>query len=243
MTTKWRLVACTLVGAAALGQADRATAMELLNAGGFEAALGAEVPSWSLQEFRTANPSLLVDSASLAGFADNPIDPLNVNANDRGLWIKPFSGNVTDGTTEAILSQIVPAIPGKEYSFTGDARFEANYGGTVGFSSDIKFEMAFLDAGGAVIGSPLVRDLETEVINGLGWSGSDGNPEITPLIGVAPANAASVRVLTHGSNMTSNTTNTGQQSAFVDNFSLVTTDAPSTQLLANANLNLLPPHD
>lgn len=241
MTTKWRLVVCTLVGAAALGQAERSMAIELLAAPGFEAALGAEVPFWSLQEFRTADPSLLVDSASLAGFADNPIDPLVVDPLHRGLWIKPFSGNATNGTTEAILSQIVPAVPGSEYTFTGDARFEANYGGTAGFSTDMQFEMAFLDAGGMVIGSPLVRDLEAEVIPGLGWSGRDGNPELTPLVGVAPAGAASVRVRALGLNMTTNTVNSGQQSAFVDNFSLVTSDAPTTELLMNGNLNIIPP--
>ncbi len=241
MTTKWRLVAFTLVGAAALGQAERSMAMELLAAPGFEAALGAEVPFWSLGEYRTADPSMLVDSASLAGFADNPIDPLNVNALDRGLWIKPFSGSDAAGTTEAILSQIVPAVPGKEYTFTGDARFEANYGGTAGFSTDTQFEMAFLDAGGMVIGSPLVRDLEAEVIPGLGYSGTNGNPDITPLVGIAPAGAASVRVRAQGINMSSNTINTGAQSAFVDNFSLVTSDAPSTQLLMNGGLNIIPP--
>ena len=244
MTPQWRLVACTLVGAAALGQAERASAIELLTYGDFEIppiAATPEVPSWTLEEYRTADPSILVDSAGLAGFADNPIDPLNINADDRGLWIKPFAGSVASGTVEAILSQSVAAIPGKEYSFTGDARFEANYGGTAGFSTDIFFELAFLDAGGAVIGSPLVRDLESEVIAGLGWTGRDGNPDLTPLVGIAPANAASVRVQMRGTNMTSNTANSGQQSAFVDNFSLVTTDAPSTELLANAALNVLPP--
>ncbi|QDV74369.1 hypothetical protein [Botrimarina mediterranea] len=242
MTTKWRLVACTLVGAAALGVAQRATAVELLTFGNFELpALPSipEVPFWTLEEFRTADPSLMVDSASLAGFADNPIDPLAVDPDHRGLWIKPFSGNEANGTTEAILTQIVAAVPGQEYSFTGDGLFEANYGGTAGFSTDINFELAFLDSSGMVIGSPLVRDLETELIAGLGWSGRDGNPDITPLVGVAPAGAASVRVRAQGLNMTTNT-NGGAQSAFVDNFSLTTTAAPTTQLLENANLNILP---
>ncbi|QDV78965.1 hypothetical protein [Botrimarina mediterranea] len=250
MTTKWRLVACTLVGAAALGVAQRATAIELLTAGDFEVSAGPaipEVPSWTLLEYVSASPSTPVNSAALlGGVADNPIDPLNINPDHRGLWFRPFVGT-TEGATpvgpvDAILSQTVAATPGQTYTFAGDASFETNYLGGMGEPGfRTEFELAFLDSSGAVIGSPIVRDLSLEVINGLGYSGTNGNPEVTPLVGVAPAGSASVRVRAQALNMVRNNENTGQQSSFADNFSLTTSDAPTTELLANPNLNILPP--
>ncbi|WP_146444563.1 hypothetical protein [Botrimarina colliarenosi] len=233
-----------------MGSTQGASAIELLTSGGFEVppvAAGPEVPSWTLLEYVTANPSMLVNSAALlGGVADNPIDPLNIDTNHRGLWFRPFVGT-TEGATpvgpvDAILSQTVAAAPGQTYTFTGDALFEANYLGGMeepGFRTE--FEMAFLDSGGAVIGSPMIRDLTLELINGLGYSGTNGNPEVAPIVGVAPAGAASVRVRAQGLSMTRNNVNTGQQSAFVDNFSLTTSDAPTMELLMNPNLNILPP--
>lgn len=242
MTTKWRLVACTLVGAAALGQADRATAIELLTAGDFETTIAAvpEVPSWTLQEFRAVNPSAAADTGGLAGFANSG----GSVTGEFGLWVKAFAGNPTAGLATMILSQSVPAVPGETYSFKGEAAFETNYSGGVDTldptslfgaipsPTRTEFELAFLDAGGAVIGAPVIRNLKDEVFNGFGYT------SVTPISGIAPANAASVRVRAMGIDMANNQLN--PQSAFMDNFSLTTLSAPSTELLANARLNEAP---
>ncbi len=243
MTTKWRLVACTLVGAAAYVSPERAAAIELLTSGNFEFTPGVappEVPSWTLTEFRATNPSAVADTASLVSFADagGEVD------GQFGLWLKGFAGNPTDGLATAILSQSVPAVPGETYQFSGEAEFQANYSGgvtTLDPSSPFgaipsptrtEFELAFLDAGGAVIGSPVVRDLSTEVFNGFGYTA------VSPISGVAPAGTASVRVRAQGIDMANNELN--PQSAFVDNFSLTTLSNPSTELLANPQLTEAP---
>lgn len=242
MTTKWRLVACTLVSAAALGQTDRATAMELLTAGDFETTIAAvpQVPSWTLQEFRAVDPNAAADTASLEGFANSG----GSVTGEFGLWVKAFAGNPTAGLATMILSQSVPAVPGETYSFKGEAAFETNYSGGVNTldptspfgaipsPTRTEFELAFLDAGGAVIGTPVIRDLKPEVFNGFGYTA------VTPISDVAPANAASVRVRAMGIDMANNQLN--PQSAFMDNFSLTTLSAPSTELLANARLNDAP---
>jgi hypothetical protein len=242
MTTKWRLVACTLVGAAALGQADRATAIELLTAGDFETTIAAvpQVPSWTLQEFRAVNPSAAADTASLEGFANSG----GSVTGEFGLWVKGFAGNPTAGLATMILSQSVPAVPGETYSFKGEALFETYYSGgvetleagslfgAIPSPTRTEFELAFLDAGGAVIGTPVVRNLKPEVFNGFGYTA------VSPISDVAPAGAASVRVRAMGIDMANNQLN--PQSAFMDNFSLTTLSAPSTELLANARLNEAP---
>lgn len=243
MTTKWRLVACTLVGAAALGLADRATAMELLTSGDFEYVPGAaapEVPSWTLTESRATNPGAATDTASLVGFANAG----GTVAGEFGLWVKGFAGNPTDGLATMILAQSVPAIPGETYSFKGEAAFETYYSGgvetleagslfgAIPSPTRTEFELAFLDAGGAVIGTPVVRNLKPEVFNGFGYTA------VSPISDVAPAGAASVRVRAMGIDMANNQLN--PQSAFMDNFSLTTLSAPSTELLANPRLNDAP---
>jgi hypothetical protein len=242
MTTKWRLVACTLVGAAALGLADRATAIELLTAGDFETTIGAvpQVPSWTLQEFRAVDPNAAADTASLEGFANSG----GSVTGEFGLWVKAFAGNPTAGLATMILSQAVPAVPGETYSFKGEALFETYYSGgvetleagslfgAIPSPTRTEFELSFLDAGGAVIGTPVIRNLKNEVFNGFGYTA------VTPISDVAPANAASVRVRAMGIDMANNQLN--PQSAFMDNFSLTTLSAPSTELLANARLNEAP---
>lgn len=245
MTNPMRLALAGLAFGVAVSYSPKVLAIELLTAGDFESTVGGgEVPGWTLSELITGTTTQR-NAAALVGFADNPIDPLNPNPADRGLWLQAFNGDPDPGLVDAILEQIVPGTPGETYSFSGQALFETNYSGGVAFLDPLSpwgaiesptetlFELAFLDAGGSVIGAPMVRDVATETFNGFGYTA------ISALTDVAPAGTASVRVRAMGLSMADAGLN--PQSAFVDNFSLTTSSAPSTELLTNANLNISPP--
>ncbi|MEO0532175.1 MAG: dockerin type I domain-containing protein [Planctomycetota bacterium] len=228
--------------ALALGIGSLAVGQELLSAGDFEGTIaGGEVPGWTLEEFRTGDPLADVNSASLVGFAnsDFDLDP------GLGLWLRAFVGNPDDGTAEAILSQTVPGTPGETYTFSGEAEFEQNYAGgvatldplsssgAVASPTESLFRLEFLDAGGAVIGAPIVGDVANDVFNGFGYA------SVTPVSGVAPAGTAEVRVSAIGSQLIQNID--PGQSAFYDNFSLTASSNPATELLENGDLNDGPP--
>lgn len=235
----WRLTRAGLL--ALLVASDSPThALELLTAGDFEGVYP-EVPGWTLEEFRTGQPANLVDSARLVAFANHPN---GAPAPAFGLWLLGFAGDPFNGTAEAILSQTAPATPGETYTLSGDALFEAYYAGGLDFLDPISpfgaipspteslFELAFLDAGGGMIGAPLVRDVAAEIVNGGPYS------SVTPLVGVAPAGAASVRVRAIASQLANSGLN--PQSAFYDNFSLIGMSDPSNELLVNGGLNQPP---
>ncbi|MEQ8846567.1 hypothetical protein [Botrimarina sp.] len=239
---RYRILLCLAVAAVAAPRF--AAAQNLLTYGDFETPAVAEVPFWTLEEV-VSGTTTQRNAAALAGFADNPIDPLNPDPNHRGLWFQAFNGDPDPGFVDARLTQVAPATPGENYVFSGTAAFETNYSGGVATldpaspwgaiesPTETEFELAFLDAGGTVIGTPLVRDVASEVFPGFGYTA------VTPLSAVAPEGAASVRVQARALQMADAGLN--PQSAFVDNFSLTTSSAPSTELLANANLNELPP--
>jgi hypothetical protein len=194
-------------------------------------------PGWELQEFSTTF-SGVADSAELAGFANQ--------SGAQGLWLKEFAGLfIGNGNerTSAILSQSAPAVVGDTYTFSGHSLFETNYSGgvttldanspsgAVPSPTNTYFRMTFLNSSGGIVGSPTTLDLRTVQTNGGGWLQSAINA-------VAPAGAATVRVIAAAEDMIPNID--PQQSAFFDNFSLKRSGASTAEILANNDLEISP---
>lgn len=171
---------------------------------------------------------------------------LDVDGADLTRW-KDNYGRAAQSYSNARLFQTVPAAAGETYTFQGTSMFEDNYSGfvtTLGNESPFgaipsptttQFRMEFLDAGGAVIGTPATLDLRTEQT-------FPGFPIVhSPLVAQAPAGTANVRVVAEALNMAwngSTGTNGAAQSAFFNDFSLKGGSNPGTDLLTNGNLNL-----
>ncbi|MEQ8847764.1 hypothetical protein [Botrimarina sp.] len=211
---------------AAVSPCAAATAQELLQSPGVEVATSP--PGWTLDEF-ASDPTItaVVDTARQAGFANFE------EGGTLGIWLRPFVGAFIGNEqelTNAVLSQSVPAVPGETYTFSGYSQFETNYsGGTFGTPTTTTFELAFLDAGGSVIGAPNLLDLSTEQFNGFGWTQHT-------ITAPAPAGTATARVMASALDMQPAEFN--PQSAFLDTFSLTTSSAPTTELLENANFEI-----
>jgi hypothetical protein len=207
-----------------------------------------EFPDWTVQEFRTGS-SAAINSLTREGFANQPASV----AGEFGAWFRPWSaGDTSTDKVNAILSQIVPGAAGENYTFTGWSKFESNYAGGVDFldplspldpgmtgtvpsPTDTFLEIAFLDAGSSVIGSPVTLDLRTA----RGPTPNNNTWLQHTLMGTAPVGTANVRV---SASMLEGVFNTNpSQSAFVDNFSLTGASAPATEKLLNPNLNTVPP--
>jgi hypothetical protein len=158
------------------------------------------------------------DTAGGASFANR----LAPGAN--GMWLKAFSGSLAD-PSDATLSQTLAATVGGNYTFSAWSKWEANYSGGLAAISgspsptQTLLEMAFLDAGNLVIGTPVIVNLKTAgQLNDNTWRQYSVN-------GVAPAGAASVRVsaiMNDGVNAGGN-----PQSAFFDDLSLTLAGAPA----------------
>jgi len=134
-----------------------------------------------------------------------------------GAWLRAFTGNALQ-PADATLSQTVVGVEGGEYTFSGWSKWEANYsGGDPSFNTETIMELAFLDAGGAEIGTPELLDLSTEQMN-------DGTWRESALSATAPAGTASVRITGAALGMENNPLG-GQQSAFFDDFSLMLASA------------------
>ncbi len=222
-------------------------AVELLTNGDFESPPGPP-PGWSLAEFPSTGMGDF-DTASQVDFADNGLG-------EYGLWLKPFAGGAAAPGTlvNAVLSQIVPAAPGEGYSFSGWSKWELFYAGgvttleaasptgAIPSPTRTEMELAFLDAAGNVIGSPQTLDLRTVQNNFNVWVQHDFDSLLgggSPI--VAPAGTASARVTASMIDGAYNgPTPFDPQSAFFDDFSLVAASDPSTQLLANAGLDIPP---
>lgn len=175
-----------------------------------------------------------------------------INAADFNTWKANF-GRALPVFTNARLSQKVPAAEGQTYTFQGTSKFEPNYSGYVATLGDdspfgqipspttTMFKMEFLNASGNVIGTPTTLNLRTD----LGTNDPDFDFVHTPLVGVAPAGTVDVRVSAEALNMAWNGTagpapggTLGlKQSAFFDDFSLMTPATPGIDLLDNGNLN------
>jgi hypothetical protein len=185
-----------------------APATERLTNGGLN--LGPPQPpvGWSLTESGgdTANPDV--------GFADNPPGP------GLGLWLRPFVTTVPNG--DATLSQTVSVLPGREITFSGWSRWEANYvGGVPATPTDTLMEMQFLDAGNSPVGAPITLDLRTEQMNDNTWRQHF-------LTGTVPSGATQLRVSAIANDMFNST---GAQSAFFDDFSVTSVPEPASFML------------
>jgi hypothetical protein len=160
------------------------------------------------------------DTAGPAGFANHTTGGTN------GLWLKSFSGTVAD-PSDAIFSQIVAGSAGTEYTLSAWSKFEAKYAGgvttldaasssgAVASPTQTFLEITFLDASSLVIGTPVSLDLRTVQMNDNTWR------EQT-LAGTAPAGTVSVQI---SAKMIDGVSNTGGQSAFFDDFSLMASSA------------------
>ena len=232
----WPLV-LGIVAAATLPVA----AVELLTNGAFEEA-GGPPPGWTFIE------SDGLDSIQQIGFAD-----ADGGDGELGAWLRPFvgGGDPPGQLVDAIITQTVPVAEGAGYTFTGWSRWEPNYSGGVDtLSADSPFgaipsptrtemELAFLDAGGNVIGSPFNLDLRTEQNNFNFWVQHNFDDTFnggSPII--APAGTASARVTAQ---MIDGAFNTNpQQSAFFDDLSLVEAGS-GNEMLVNGFLDEGPP--
>ena len=133
-----------------------------------------------------------------------------------GLWLRPFVTIVPNG--DATLTQTVGVLPGREITFSGWSKWEMNYSGGQALSpTNTLMQMEFLDAGNAVIGAPITLDLRTEQMTDNMWRQHS-------LVGIAPLGVASVRVSAIADNMF---TTLGAQSAFFDDFSVVSVPEPT----------------
>ncbi len=235
-------VSCWVLLSGVLSAPSMATAQELLVNPGFEPTISNFDFGWDLLETVTDMPGTAINSAETVNFANQPM-PVS---GELGLWLRAFAGNqggLMNQKINAVLSQSKPATPGQTYAFSGFSNFEQNYSGGVDTLDSLSpsgavptptknlFEIAFLDAGGAVIGSPIVKDL---VLDDFQFSGNGWQPH--NLSGVAPAGTASVRVSASAIDMVFNVD--PQQTAFYDNFAL--TENGGSDLLVNGNLNATP---
>lgn len=228
---KFLLVLAALSAAFSLAT-NSTRAVELLTDGGFEAG-GTSPLGWSLEEFATGSGTIL-NSAEQIGFApeSTPLD----------LWLRAFVGGEgagPDNLSNAILSQSAAVVAGEEYTFSGYSRWEDNYSGgattldaagplgAVASPTETNMELAFFDAGGSVIGTPIFLDLRTEQSNFDLW-------QQHTLVGTAPAGAVEARVTAEARDMVWN--GGDLESAFYDTFSLTGAGAPSTELLTNPDL-------
>lgn len=196
-------------------------------------------PGWTLLE-TGGTPATPREAAKQQDFADQ-------DGGGLGLWLEAFQGLFFGNGAEpvsAVLRQTVAGIPGENYTFSGYSFFDPGYSGgveTLDPSSPLgpvpsptqsRFELAFLNGGGTVIGAPVSLDLRTEQFNGVGWAQHT-------LSGVAPVGTANVRVTASAINMVPNLPS-GNQSAFYDTFSLRRASNPGAEVLSNADLNIAP---
>jgi hypothetical protein len=199
-------------------------------------------PGWTLIE-TGGTPPTPREAAKQQDFAD-------FDGGGLGLWLEGFQGLYFGNMKEpvsAVLSQTVPGVAGETYTFSGYSQFDAEYSGgleTLDSGSPLgaipsptqsKFELAFLNGGGSVIGSPVLLDLRTVQFNGAGWAQHTLN-------GVAPAGTASVRVTASATDMVVNNPAGSAASAFYDTFSLRRATNPGTEVLANPDLTIAPPN-
>lgn len=177
--------------------------------------------------------------------------PTSLSAGELGTWKANYGRNGAQPLINATISQTVPAVAGQTYSFQGTSTFEDNYSGfvttldaegplgAVPTPTVTQFKMEFLDASNAVLGAPVTLDLKREPLE------LPGFPKVhDPLLGVAPAGTAKVRVSGEALNMVWNGSAATEgllQSAFFNDFSLKTQADPGTELLTNGDLNLGPP--
>lgn len=179
--------------------------------------------------------------------------PNVLGAGDLSVWKANYGSSASPGLANARLRQTVPAVAGETYSFYGSAEFEEYYSGIKTTLDDAspfgqiasptvtQFKMEFLNSSGQVIGTPSVVDLRTVV------TFPDFPVTTNPLVAVAPAGTANVRVVAEALNMAWNGASTQEtpgnnQSAFFNDFVLTRAADAGTNLLQNGDLNLSIPN-
>ncbi len=229
---------------------QRALAVELLVNGNLESSVSP--PGWMLEQTVTGLAGATVNASEQISFANEPAPA----PGELGIFLRPFAGNQGTYADENhkinyILSQTVNGVAGRDYTFTGQSYFggdadpvtndgysggvtildEASASGAVPSPTQTTFELAFLDAAGAVIGTPMVRDLRPEQM-------TDGMWRQQSVMGTAPTGTARVRVTAAARDMVDNT---GFQNAYLDNFSLMDNVLAGTNRLTNGDLNMVGP--
>jgi hypothetical protein len=238
-----------------------AEAVELLVNGNLESSVSP--PGWTLEQTITGLPGAGVNASEQISFANEPA-PV---PGELGIFLRPFAGN--QGAYEGlnhrinyILSQTVnvqPSAVGRTFTFAGHSYFGGDgdpatndgYSGGVEILDDFSpsgpipsptqttFELAFLDTSGAVIGTPSVVELRSEeLMPPFEPQMNDGFWRQQGVSAVAPTGTARVRVTAAAKDMVDNT---GFQNAYLDNFSLIRSDLPTTDFLMNGNLNMVGP--
>jgi hypothetical protein len=172
-----------------------------------------------------------------------------------GLLIKPFAGNVgaNEGQNKAVdvmLTQTYTfgaAAAGRTYTFTGhsyyqvaasnnvDTLFPDSPSGEVPSPTQSFFQIEFLDAGDAVLGTPTRLDLPKNRVTDVlpdDW-------QMHTVMGLAPAGTTKIRVTAAAQDMVASCTTEcpGGQDVYFDNFTLRDSTVPSLERLTNGNLD------
>ncbi len=162
------------VGYSALLLGGEARAVEVLINGTLEGSVSP--PGWTMTQSITGQPSLAVNAVEQIDAANDPAD---TGENARGLFLRPFAGNVGDYQDQnyrsnVVLQQTVNAFVGRTYTFIGNARFAgdgdpmtdegysggvatldaASPSGAIASPTVTQFQLEFLDVNNVVLGAP-----------------------------------------------------------------------------------------
>ena len=185
-------------------------------------------PAYTITEDPGGNFAMPGPTVSTADFANRPD-----SGGQLGAWLRSFEGDADD-RAGATIQQSVEGVAGGEYTFSLWSNFQTNFsGGAAGFITDTMMELAFLDDTGSVIGNPLMLDLKADRESQSGGSANDSMWYMHSLMGTAPAGVDMVRVTAFSLDMETHPSG-GQQSAFLDDFSLDGPD-PSAGLPGDYN--------
>lgn len=149
--------------------------------------------------------------------------PDGCNGLDCAVFFKGFSGNVDNGPATGHLYQDNPATPGLKYILTGWAGAETNF-----LAAGAEIALEFLDAGNSLIplSGQVVNLLPTLYVD----NGEAFDYKQYMAMGIAPANAASVRARVSMIGGTPNPLG-GGQAFVVDDFRLIAVPEPASVAL------------
>lgn len=171
-----------------------------------------------------------MSSEPWAGPTPTPVTTGGANADDWGVFFKPFSGNATNGAATGHLYQDQPAVAGERYTFSGWAGAEPNFIGRA------ELAVEFVDVNGLVMaGQGQTLDLVAAGLmtdNGLAFDYKNYSVSAT-----APAGAVAVRGRVSMLDAMANPAG-GGQAFVVDDFSLVVPEPTSLAALSIGGLML-----
>lgn len=188
---------------------------------------GVTATGWTLVAERTLSGPAA--TANFADFADREAPA------GRGLWARSFIGTAAD-PAQAILSQVVPALPGVPYRMSGWAHFETYYAGgldivpgagDIASPTETYFGLEFLDLGGTPLPGSVLWELRDDggQVNDPDTATRDWQQHV--LTATAPLGTVNVRV---SASMVDGIANVGNnpQSVFFDDFSLTVVPEPAS---------------